>query len=81
MSEPKMMIEIDIEQLNWIATAILLRIDEIDTIQPEVQTPQTKRERVVLEEFIEVLHDVEHEYEVAVGFDKVMADVREILKG
>lgn len=82
MSEdnPSMMIELDIEQLNVVATAVVLRIDEImRQIPKEIRTKETQRELEVLIEFNELLHDVENEYNVVVDFDKVMREAEGLL--
>jgi hypothetical protein len=80
MREFKFLLELDEEQVEFVATALLLRIDEIMTIPKENRTERTNAELEIIMEVKDALDDMEFEREVAVGFESIMAGVRELLR-
>lgn len=79
MRTPKMTLEMTSEDLEFIATALILRCDEILSIPEEERTDRTVRELEVLFEVRDRLHDIEFEHEVAVGSADIFAGVKKLL--
>lgn len=75
----KMMIELTKEQIEFVSTALILRMEEIRSIPKEERTERTIREYSVIDEFNDALHEMEFEYDVATSFDAVMSEVKELL--
>lgn len=79
MRVPKMILEMTSEEIEFIATALILRCDEILSIPEDQRTERTVRELETLFEVRDRLHEIEFEYEVAVGSADIFAGVKKLL--
>jgi hypothetical protein len=74
-----MILEMTSEDVEFIATALILRCEELLSIPEDERTDRSVREIEVLFEVRERLHDIEFEHEVAVGSADIFAGVKKLL--
>lgn len=79
MQTPKMILEMTSEDVEFIATALILRCQEIIMIPEDEWTERTTLEFEVINSIRDRLHDIEFEHEVAVGSADIFAGVKRLL--